>query len=181
MAPMSYLLSERHFRNNEDYLRIIVDTFPLLSVFVPPPTITQPDILARNIRYAARSLLTNQWPTSSINFAKFLQIWDDVSVSTTVHKGKVTCGPQEKLRELMAKNENPKQEVDVDEGPTQIVPKIRLIDPPLDLLQAVLTLHHYRYLTEPSEIQTTLNLEAFLANSKLDLAIDKSGDVYTVL
>jgi hypothetical protein len=175
---MSYLLSERHFRRHESHLRRITAAYPTQVIF--ESTAIQPDVLARNIRYAAKSLLQFQWPTD-INLAKFFQIWDDVMVSPSVSPNAVVAAPEPIIRQMaLSAHTDPKV---IEGGPEQLVPKIHLTDPNLDLIKAVVVFHHFRYLTEPSVIVTNLDLSSFGESYDIALSVttENSRNTYTIL
>lgn len=169
---MSYLLSEKHFRHYEDHLNRIVKSFPLPVVFDVELPIKQADVLARNIRYAARSLTSNQW-TTKIDFAKFMTVWDSVEVSTLVNEGKVTCGPETTASRVMSASSLPKC--------PQIVPVISLHEPSDELITAVVVFHHHRYLTEASQITTSNAMLMSKLALAYDVAMQREGNTYTIL
>jgi hypothetical protein len=174
---MSYLLSERHFRRYERHVGQIVDAFPRSVSFALEGTIQQTDVLARNIRYAAKSLMQSQWATDIINMSKFLQVWDDVIVSPAIEPGRVVCGPEDSIDKAAAALEM----VTPSDMPQQLLPSVVLDNPPLDLLTAVFVFHHHRYLVEPSTITTTLIGEIAKLTNKYDVGVSREGDTYTIL
>ena len=184
---MSYLLSERHFRRHEPYLVTLVANFPATTTFDVELPITQADILARNLRYAGKSLLESQWQPTDVDMAKFVQVWDEITISSTLVPNKVVCGPTVTLRKRAYAKSTPTPPFDVEAAPTQIVSQINVVDPPLALIHAVLLMHHFRHLIEPSSITTQTNLTpevAYLSSRYgflLDVAISHDSGTYTIL
>ena len=182
---MSYLLSERHFRRHEPYLVTLIANFPATTTFDVELPITQSDILARNIRYAGKSLMLSQWQPTDVDMAKFVQVWDEITISSTLVPNKVVCGPTESLRKRGTAKATPR--FDVEAAPEQIVSQINVVDPPLALIHAVLLMHHFRHLIEPSSITTQTNLTpevAYLSSRYgflLDVAISHDSGTYTIL
>ena len=168
---MSYLMSEQNFRRNERYIHDIVEAYPNSVSFPVLPPITQSEILARNIRYAARSLLTSQWQPTIVNMRKFVQIWDDIICSTMSEPNAVNCGPGVRLDVV--------NEATV--GPQQILPTVNVVTEDKELILSVVIMHHHRYLTEPSHITTKQLAYLTELEKKYDVAISHEGDVYTIL
>lgn len=183
---MSYLSSERHFRRHESFIQRIVELYPNAAIFDVKPPITQSDVLARNIRYAGKSLHDNQWAVpSTFPYPKFVQIWDEIEVSTTTMPGKVVCGTVDAIAKLGTSRILGFNAAQVT--PEQAVPVIKLDEPSKELLEAVITFHHFKYLTEPSIITTVLPVEEIvieLQNRNLhvyDIAVKRDGNEYTIL
>src|ERR1043165_6039666 len=176
---MSYLLSERHFHRNLAYVAQVTKAYPQTVTFDVKPPITQADVLARNIRYAGKSLQLSQWRVGSnqLDYPKFVQVWDDVVISPTVHPGKVVCGPESVVR-AMARN-LPGTVNPIEGAPEQLVPKVELEHPSMELIIAVLIFHHHRFLTEQSRITSELNIQSIA--EPYDVAIQRDGDTYTIL
>lgn len=170
-----YLQSERHFRLYEQYIDEIVKAWPKVVVFTPQPPIASVETLSSRLRMCMKSLRANLWPTT-LDIAKFLQIVDEVVVSTTLEPGKVACGPYDLLRKRVAPNLP--VEVQTNEL-TQVVPRVKLTNPPHDLIDAVVVLHHYRLLSEPSEIVTDKDMECY--TKLFDVSVQKDGDRYIVI
>ena len=184
---MSYLLSERHFRRHEPYLVTLVANFPATTTFDVELPITQADILARNLRYAGKSLLESQWQPTDVDMAKFVQVWDEITISSTLVPNKVVCGPTVTLRKRAYAKSTPTPPFDVEAAPTQLVSQINVVDPPLALIHAVLLMHHFRHLIEPSKITTTRQLPEIKLDLEytygfvLDLAVSYENQTYTIL
>jgi hypothetical protein len=182
---MSYLLSKRHFRRHEPYLVTLIANFPATTTFDVVWPITQPDILARNLRYAGKSLLESQWQPTDVDMAKFVQVWDEITISSSLVQNKVVCGPTATLRKQGMTKATPR--FDVEASPTQLVSQINVIDPPLALIHAVLLMHHFRHLIEPSKITTTRQLPEIKLGLEhtygfvLDLAVSYENQTYTIL
>ena|ERR1019366_4746859 len=182
---MSYLLSERHFRRHEPYLVTLIANFPATTTFDVELPITQSDILARNIRYAGKSLMLSQWQPTDVDMAKFVQVWDEITISSTLVPNKVVCGSTEALRKRGTAKATPR--FDVEAAPTQIVSQINVVDPPLALIHAVLLMHHFRHLIEPSKITTTRPLPEIKLGLErtygfvLDIAVSHEASTYTIL
>ena len=176
-----YLQSERHFRLYEAYLAEIVKKWPLAVTFTPKAPVASPETLSSRIRIVNQALRANiqsneeLWKTE-IPTAKFLLVTDEITVSTTVSPGTVVCGPRDLVRKvggaaLLGKSIEPEGD--------QIIPKIILVEPKLDLLLAVLTLHHYRILFEPSTIMTTkFHDEIKRFQEGHDIGVERKGNDY---
>lgn len=183
---MSYLSSERHFRRHESFIKRIVELYPNAAIFDVKPPITQSDVLARNIRYAGKSLHDNQWDVpETFPYPKFVQIWDEIEVSTTVMPGKVVCGTVGAMQKLsttriMGFNE-------CTAAPEQAVPVVKLDEPSKELIEAVIIFHHFKYLSEPSIINTVLPVEEIVKELQArnmhmyDIAVKREGNEYTIL
>jgi len=174
-----YLSSERHFRRYEQYIKTIVDSWPRSVTFTPQPPVCSVETLASRIRICIKAFRDNmqsslvEWKVS-FSSAIFLQICDEIVVSTTAQPGKVVCGPAALVRKTVPLG------VAVEPIVTQTIPKVNLVDPPTDLIRAILVLHHHKFLSEPSTIHTKQPIEP-LADG-LDVAIDLiEPNVYTVL
>lgn len=176
----SYLYSERHFRLYESYLKTIVDSWPEVSIFTPRPPVASVETLSSRIRMAREALRANiqsnepLWETS-IDKQKFLLMCDEFVVSTTIKPGKVVCGPVDKVR-AMGLNIGP-----IEAVVEQVIPKVNLDHPSEELLYAVLTLHHYRLLSEPSIVVTDLTSVIQDFASSHDIAVQRNGDTFTIL
>lgn len=175
-----YLQSERHFRLYEHYLSEIVRQWPKVAVFELKPPIASTETLSSRIRIVNKALRANVqsnealW-TTNIPTAKFLQITDEITVSTTLIPGCVVCGPPDMRTEgaLFSLHETPVE---------QTIPKISLVEPELELLLAVLALHHYRILLEPSAITTTqfhTEIEAFRVTH--DIGVERVENDYVIV
>lgn len=204
MALSPYFQSERHFRLYEPYLAKIVDAWPQAVTFTPQPPVASVETLSTRIRICREALRNNiqsnedRWPTS-IPTAKFLQVCDEIVVSTTVHPGKVVCGPIETILAIRASSQQGQGTPSTTSTPTplpiysitsthdgQVIPIINLIDPDLQLIEAVLTLHHYRVMSEPSRITITdlqhSHHDKIAAFAKAhDIAISRLDNTYTII
>ena len=174
MNPLPYLQTERHFRRYEAYLREITEKWPQLSVFTPAPPVASTETLSSRIRIAIKSLRNNQWDTTWAG-TKFVQICDEIVVSTTAQLGKVVCGPFDLVRKQVPLG----QIITPYDSTTVDLVKINLINPDDELLHAVIVLHHHQLLIEPSTITTTQDLRAL--EQKYDISVQKDEDVYTIL
>ena len=170
---LPYLKSERHFRRYESFLRTITENWPAVSIFTPQAPILSTETLSSRIRIARESLRNNQWDITW-NLAKFIQICDEIVVSTTANEGKVTCGPYDLIRKATPLT-LPVETIDAG-----ITTKINLVDPPFNLIEAVLVMHHHQLFIEPSVI-TTKGLDVKMLGEMYDVSITKEGDVYTIL
>lgn len=147
LSPVPYLQSAAHFHLYEDHLLRIVMNWPQLSIWKPLDHGVTPEALAFHLRQAISALSEHHYD-SKVPFAKFIQICDDIVVSTTAVPGGVVCGPADIVRKR-----NPlgtPVEIDV----AQLVPKLHLVDPDNDLTKAVIVMHHHRLLSEPTVIET---------------------------
>lgn len=173
---LPYLQTERHFRLYERYLRELTERWPQLSVFTPQPPVASTETLSTRIRIAIKSLRNNQWPIAW-NMVKFIQICDEVVVSTNAQPGKVVCGPYDLVRKLTPPNKVMRaQDVDHD---IEDLAKINLVNPSEELIHAVVVLHHHQLLLQPSTIQTTFDIKSL--EQKYDISVTKDGDTYTIL
>ena len=172
MNDIPYLESERHFRRYESFVKQIVLNWPQVTVFTPTPPIASTETLSSRIRMAIKSLRDHQWAIDW-GYDKFIQCCDEIVVSLTVQQGKVVCGPFDLVRKATPLG-TPIACVD-----TQLVPKIDLINPPEELIHAIVVFHHHRLLTEPSRITTQKNMEVWIR--RYDVSVNKEGDTYTIL
>jgi hypothetical protein len=108
---------------------------------------------------------------------KFIQICDEVVVSTNAQPGKVVCGPYDLVRKLTPLNKVMWPQ-DVDHGVEDSV-KINLINPSEELIHAVVILHHHQLLLQPSTIQTMVDVKSL--EQEYDISVTKDGDTYTIL
>src|SRR5260221_5319459 len=159
---LPYLQSERDFRRYEPFVRKVVEPWPLVTAFTPEPPVASVETLSSRIRIAIKSLRDNQW-TIDWNMAKFIQICDEIVVSTTTQSGKVTCGPHDLIRKATA------LDVSVEKQDTVVSTKINLIEPHEELIAAVFVMHHHQIFIEPSTIKTPINL--VIAAAKYDVSI----------
>lgn len=143
MTDPSYLKSAAHFHHYESYVARVVQNWPLLSVFKPEGQSTES--LAFHIRQAVEAL-RNQHHDSMVPFAKFIQLCDELVITTGV-AGVVVCGPESLVRKQVPTG-------DLEPCITQVVPKINLFYPEHDLVKAVILMHSVRQLSEPSRITT---------------------------
>lgn len=177
----SYLTSERHFRLYESYLRRIVDAWPTVVTFEPVKPVASVATLETRIRICKNALKVElsgpkpTWDLGDFPVAKFLQIVDEIVVSSNVEPSKVACGPEDMLQKRAPINFSPAEVQD------QVIPRIELVNPSLDLVVAVVVLHHYRLLSEPSTIKTGFDINSIITEKQYDVAIEKEGDVYTIL
>ena len=180
----TYLKSERHFRLYEAYLRQIVDVWPAVSTFEPKPPVASTATLETRIRicknalkeHLSHDLGNGAWALGDFPVQKFLEIVDEIVVSSNAVPGKVVCGPDDLVRKRTA---NGFSAVDIEH--VQSVPTIDLDKPNLDLVVAVIVLHHYRLLTEPSVLSTGFDIAAIITEHHYDVAVEKDGDKYTIL
>jgi len=172
---LPYLESERHFRKYEYYIKTIVDKWPQLCVFTPVAPVASVETLSTRIRIAIKSLRANQWTVTDFNFAKFIQICDEITVSTRANPGKVTCGPEDLVRKAVPLG----VKVEEQELPPSPSIRINLINPSDDLITAVMVLHHHQLLIEPSTIKCDADLRTY--QELYDVSVTKEGDVYTIL
>jgi len=153
----------------------IVEKWPTLVAFDPTPLSVE--TFSCRLRDAIRSHRQNQWPSTFVPLAKFLQIVDEITVSTSHTTGKVVVGPEELLRKAVPLS----TEAFVPEL-EQVVPVVHLTDPPEELWQAVLVMHHHRILTEPSRIDFTVVPENFGSEvAKYDVEWSRDGSSFTIL
>lgn len=173
MPELTYRYSERHFKRYEAHIATIVRQWPAVSVF--DPTTLSLETFSCRLRDAMKSLHDNQW-TSSVDAMKFVQIADDITVSTSSHPGKVAVGPRDKLRKLVPLGRS----VEAEPAPqTLTVPAINLINPPVDTIIATLVFHRDRILVEPSVIETPEDLIAL--GGGYDVEIEKTAEnKYTI-
>ena len=174
---LPYRLSERHFRRYEPIIKAIVTAWPLPTICDPVLATGQRlsmETYSCRLRDAIKSLDQNQW-SSDINIMKFVQIVDDIVVSTVAHAGKVSVGPYESVRKLTPAGE--KVEIgSALHSPSQAVPKINLNNPDPELIRAVLLMHHHRIFVEPSTITTHIPI----SGEGLDIEVDKKDNTYTI-
>lgn len=178
MSQLPYLQSERHFRRYEPYIAEIVRAWPQLAILEPKPPISSVETLASRVRICIKALRDNfksdesSWDFS--NPSKFIQICDEIVTSTTAIPGRVVCGPEDLVRKQVPLGVQVQPEI------TQVIPKVQLMNcTDLELIKAVIVLHHHKLLCEPSIVQTTLAVDR-LAES-YDVAVEKNGDMFTIL
>ena len=183
----SYLKSERHFRLYEPYLRQIVEAWPAVVTFEPKAPVASTATLETRIRICKNALkehlshdlgndASSLWLLGDFPVQKFLNVVDEIVVSSNAVPGKVVCGPEDLVRKRTASGF-----AAVDIAHDQVVPQIDLDKPELDLVMAVIVLHHYRLLTEPSRLRTGFDIQAIINDHHYDVAIEKEGDKYTIL
>lgn len=164
--------SERHFRRYEPTIKKIVDNWPVNTIIDPKPLSTE--TFSCRLRDAIRSHRENQW-VSDINMPKFIQVCDEIVVSTSVLPGRVAAGLYESLKVM-----RPMSTIDTATIDEQSIPTINLVDPPEDLIKSVICLHHHNLLIEPSTIKSPLDVESFVASYDVSIEQDTPG-VYTIL
>jgi hypothetical protein len=162
---------EASFRRYEHAIDTVVTLWPKVIVINPAPLALE--TYAARFRDSCRSLLDNQWETC-IDMSRFFIIADDIVVSLTANPGSVTIGPEDRLAKLV-----PAGTPIEDDAAQQFIPKINLVDPPEDLIRAILVLHHHRILTEPSAIRTTFDV--ITASIDYDIAVENNENTYTIL
>lgn len=171
---LPYRYSERHFRRYEPSIAVIVRQWPMVTVLDPSPLALE--TFSCRLRDAIKSMRDNQWSSKDISTMKFVQIVDEITISTVAHPGKVSVGPYDVLRKLVPVGKpiepNP-------ESLGQAVPIINLVDPDKELIEAVLVLHHHRILVEPS-VLTTKRFDVVEESSRFDIVVEKDGDRYTI-
>lgn len=176
-SVLPYLQSERHFKLYENYIFRIVNNWPNITTFKPEPPHSSVETLSTRIRMCMKSLRNNQWDTM-IPFGKFIQIVDEIVVSTAANPGCVTCGPMDSLRKKVPLGTPVETEI------TQVVPLVNLTNPEQDLLKAVLVLHHHRLLSEPSKVRiTTPTGQSYLTTMAqiYDVSVEQEGEEFTIL
>lgn len=176
-----YLKSERHFRRYEPYLKAIVTQWPNLVVFTPQPPVCSVETLASRIRICIKALHDaiqgeGEWDCS-FDLMRFVQIADEIVVSTTAQAGKVVCGPEDKIRKQVPLG------VQIEPPIEQVIPQVHLVNPDEDLFMAVIVFHHNKLLTEPSTVEITDERLIDINNlmRSYDVAIEKSGNIYTII
>src|ERR1017187_5739002 len=127
-----YLESESHFRRYEKYIIDIVRAWPNTVTFTPLAPVASIETLSSRIRICIKALRNNQFPVSW-DFAKFIQICDEIIVSTKATPGKVVCGPYDKLRKIVPLDT--KIEVDPISSAS---PTINITDPSVDLITSII-------------------------------------------
>ena len=177
MTTIPYHLSERHFRRYEPYLRDIVAAWPTVVTFVPKPPVASEQTLSSRIRMAIKSLAIYKWQPTIVNMQIFEKCHDKIYVSTTVRPGYVVCGP---MSAVVPKRGVQPVEIDVtDSQIQQVIPRVRLTNPPLDLITALFVLHHHQLLSEPSVIETAEDIGHLIGNH--DVSVQRDGNKYTIL
>jgi hypothetical protein len=169
---LPYLDSERHFRLYEDHIKCIVQAWPQIVTFDLKPPVLSPDTLASRLRICIKSLRNHQW-TVSWDFAKFIQICDEIVISVSARPGKVVCGPYDIIRKIVPLTSP------VESVTTGVITPINIANPNEDVIHAILLLHHHQLLIEPSTITSSIDLQVF--NDRYDVSITKDGNVYTIL
>jgi len=178
-----YLYSERHFRLYEDYLNVIVDSWPKPVHFTPKPPVNSTETLSSRIRLVKDALRKNiqgnepLWKTK-INVAKFMQIVDEIVVATSAQEGKVSCGPADMIRRDPSHSPSFVQQAQAQEVVEQ---KIDVLDPDEKLVEAICRLHHHRLLLEPSVVRFanikdevfTVNILRALKGSEFDVSVEE--------
>src|SRR5574343_1036611 len=94
MNAPQYTHRESVFRRYESAIAEIVSKWPKPVIFEPTRSC---ETFSCRLRDAIASLRNNQWQTT-IPMAPFLQICDEITVSTSVVPGKVAVGPYDALR-----------------------------------------------------------------------------------
>ena len=177
---LPYLESERHFRRYERYLEVIVNMWPMVAVFTPEPPVASVETLSSRIRIARDSLRNNQWQVR-LNMAKFMQICDEITVSTNAQPGKVVCGPADLLRKMvpLGTKVTSVNETGVPATHEHNFPAtIKLVNPSQELIHAVIILHHHQLLIEPTTIQCIDDVVKLAEN--YDVSVLKDNDIYII-
>lgn len=147
--------TEQVFRRYETHISTILTAWPHPSVFEPGNYSVE--TLCCGIRRAIASLIEFRWPTS-IDISRLTTL--EVVVSTTKTPGQVWCGPRNYRSgasplERVSLTATPHNAQFIDAKVEQIVPKVNLVDPPADLVAAIIVMHGHRLLQEPSTIRFT--------------------------
>lgn len=165
--------SEKAFRRYEDVIRKVLVNWPNITVIDPSPYSVE--TFSCRFRDAVKAHAQSHFSSELVNYPQFIQLCDEFVVSLTYAEGKVAIGPYDQFVS------SGKVDFAVDEvtAKTQAIPLINLVHPPIELIPAVIMLHHYRIFTEPSIITTTLDITHYMATH--DVSIEKNGDVYTIV
>lgn len=166
--------SELAFRRYEATIAAIVQQWPSALIFSPAPLSVE--TFSCRLRDAIKSHQTHQWPSKSVNLMKFIQIADDIVVSTTANPGKITVAPATyfaKCKQIDFTLEKAQAE------PQTNVPHIRLENPTPDLIGAVILMHHYGIFSEPSMIKTPIDITHYSTTHNIEIA--KDGEWYFIL
>lgn len=180
----TYLNSERHFRLYELFLAQIVTNWPELTIFDPDSSNLSVDTLATRIRMCRDNLVKNRWRSDKINMEKFDKIANDIAVSTLAVPGKVAVGPMDKIKaHALQPHKVGSTKYESTTAKIELAP-IVVNNPSLQVVQALVVLHHNQVLTSPSMI-VTKDLGVIDLLEKLsqihDVAIQRDGDNFTIL
>ena len=173
-----YIKSERHFKLYEPYIIDVVTAWPSLVIFTPKPPHASIETLSTRIRICIRALRDaiqrNSGWTHNINEAKFLQCCDEITVSTSVVPGKVVCGPYDLVCKKTPQGQPVAETVSGSvQDRVEFMPAINVVDPSVELVNALLVMHHHRLLLNPSTVQFTTSSELQRVDVGMyDVAID---------
>lgn len=182
VASIPYLQSEKHFRRYESYIAEVVNRWPGPVHFEPKPPVSSVETLSSRIRICIaaleRSLARGErWTVEGFSLDRFAEINAFIVTSTSIKPGWVTCGHGANIKENLEVRT-------VDPVVEQVIPKVNLKDPPTELITAILTLHHYRLLCEPSVIELVEDKDVkFIENfgKTFDIAVERDGNKFTIL
>ncbi|MDE2105431.1 MAG: hypothetical protein KGL39_49850 [Patescibacteria group bacterium] len=174
-----YLHSEQHFRRYEPYIVEIIKRWPVVVSFTPKPPHASVETLSTRIRICCEALRVNihssqpLWIDAQLA-QKFLEIDDDITVSLSAEPGKVVVGPRSSVIKMTP------IKADIEPAiPAINTAPIQLTNPPADVINAIMVLHHHQVLVEPTTISTPLDVQ-HLAES-FDIATTQNGNVWTIL
>lgn len=168
---LAHRFTESSFRNYEDSIKTIVDSWPEPVKFTPKNSL---ETFANRLRDAMRSFRTYHWK-SNINWAKFEQVHDQIKVSI---QGDGTVLAVDKKLNLQATSQVVKA---IAERPHQTA--TLLFNPTEKAIEASMTLLMQNAIEAPIEIK---NLDKSLHDlvmglqDRFDCAVTTEGDVYKI-
>jgi hypothetical protein len=151
--------SEQAFRRYEATIESVVTNWPKCTILDPAGSV---ETLSCRLRDAINSYHKHHWP-STIDHAKFLELYPLFVVSLTAIEGKVVVGPKEKLKTPTLSEATP---------PAAL--SFNVTDPPEPLLRALLEIHNNHLVQTPSRVVTTYDVETLATG--LDVFVQNEGN-----
>lgn len=157
-----HALRESQFRRYEPLIEQIVTAWPKSSFFTPEAPIKSAETLRARLRDAMLSFYQNRW-SSKIPFNDFAPIFEESKVVINDQKQVVVC-----LRT------NPLTPCAVP-----VKPGLSVTTENIDIVMALLVLHHASILLTPTQLHTALPLQNMI--NAYDVHIAETSDGYTIL
>lgn len=149
--------------------------FADLLISYPAPLFVQPagsvDSFINTIRLAAKSFLIYHWPSTTVDHSRFVTVWSSVKVSSISNQ--VVIQPRASFVD--------KSSAPVASSRPQPI-TLNSDDHPINVLLALMILHHHNLLPVPSEVSyphtDILRAEAYATKHKLNIAFTRDGTTF---
>jgi hypothetical protein len=165
MTTLRHGLREEQFRRYEPMIAKITHNWPQPTFFAPEAPIRSLETLRGRLRDAMLSFYKHRW-ASAVDYQAFCALYPESMCS--IADNQVMVAPKGYQAQT------------VNAGQAVLARGLTVSTEHPEVIKSLLVLHHHSVLIAPTEVHTSLELDAFAASYDVSVQTDKPN-IYTIL